>query len=246
MNNLTPSTITFQVIDQARQFLKQNRHNPALEETFGYFINNPIAARLNQTRLLNIIKRVHQHQTQRPQPLKIVDLACGGGLIATSLSQIGCQVLGIDHNQAEIEIAQNFTQLFPHPAQFIAADLTNPDWQIQTEKILGGKPNIAILAYALHHIPRVDQFVQNLCGWLPAGSTIIINEENDRSWLRNLKQFFRTIIIRNTDDEHHRPIAQWQQLFIDNQAPIKFTEGIDYLPSPPTTAWSVIFEAVTQ
>src|SRR5262249_55519496 len=138
---------------------------------------------------------------------------CGGGLIACSIASLGHNTLGLDLRSDEVALARLFSSEEHLPGRFEQADLLqDADWEARAEAILGGRPDIIVLAYALHHLPGVEDFVARLGAWLPADARLLINEENPVSPVFRLKHIVRTWIQHDTDVEWHRTYGGWKQV----------------------------------
>lgn len=247
MNKVTASDkYTEEVLIAAHNFYLNQQDKKVANSTFGYFTDHPVAP-LNKKRLKTIIQKIIEIQKQKKRPLIIADLACGAGLISNALSGIGNNVIGIDLNVKEIILAQQFTKTLGHNTQFLRADLLNGEWKEKAEKTLKGKPDIIILAYALHHLERVDKIIGELSNWLEKGSVLLVNEENTFSPLWRIKHFIRTLIQKDTHLEHHKSFNKWQEILAKNNFRTTFYRGVDPFPPfeslLPNVCWSIVFTA---
>lgn len=245
MLKLTMRSSTKTIIDSADRFLKEHRQDPAASLTFGYFTHHPVAP-LNQIRLTYLLEETQKKAATLTRPLRVLDLACGGGIITNAIAQFGHRVLGLDLDPNEIRLAQLFTQEQKLDGIFAQADLLNdPHWETKAEQSLGGKADLVILAYALHHIPQVELFVARLSKWLPTGAVVLVNEENPQSPLFRLKHLVRGWIQKDTEVEHHRTIGGWESLLRSvGLNPFGPLRGADPLPGlsvlAPQKCWSVL------
>lgn len=181
-----------------------------LSRSFGYFTSHPFA-RLNQKRLKAILERI---ETLAPRPSRVLDLACGAGIITHCVSDLGHRAVGLDADPREIHWAKLFGQEHRAAGQFLKGDASRLTENFSDiENTLGGRPQIILLAYALHHLPEVEKTLDALLNWIPEDAVILINEENPRSPLFRAKHWLRTKIQKDTDQEWHRTTAQWNQLF---------------------------------
>lgn len=238
-----------QIFDRAREFLL----NPPPEtdpqdlgRTYGYFLRHPVAP-LNRRRLEAIVKLMAQ---QKSKPSRILDIACGGGLITTALAMAfsSARTLGVDLNPTEIQLAQSFAKTVGSSAQFLQLDVLSSDaWFSTCEQKLGGPPSDIVCAYALHHLPQVDRFLDVLAKKLPAGARVIVNEENPHSPLFRLKHWVRGRIQKDTDTEWHQPLATWRRAFEQRGFSCAPAQGLDLVPGLGKVAvnvcWSVVFIA---
>lgn len=246
MPSLVSSTV-WKVVVNAWRFFRLNRQNQAASLSYGYFTTHPVAP-LNWRRLAAILRTIEDERLEKERALKILDCACGGGIIATAAASMGHTVLGTDLNEGELKLAREFTKTCNVQANFLAADLLNPtDWQPRFEQSLAGKPDAVILAYTLHHLPRVESFVENLGRWLPSGAWLVINEENPQAPLFQLKHALRAKLQKDTETEWHRTYAQWKSLLEKSDFRVGRPLGLDPIPwlgrIAPLRSWSLVFAA---
>lgn len=246
MPNVNVSTLCDEVLTTATQFISANSSNAELskrlEPTFNYFTTHPVAP-LNRRRLELLLERMAAVEKPR-----ILDLACGAGLITCAASRLGGSILGLDISPSEIELARKFAAFGKFDARFDVIDLmTHPKWYDQVESALGGAPHFVLMAYALHHLPGVERFVTELSAKLPSGTVVLVNEENPLSPLFRLKHLVRGVLQRDTEVEWHRTRGGWAKLFrAERFKDLKPTRGADPVPGLPKVApgacWSLVFE----
>lgn len=236
------------ILRSAASFLKRHSHEKSIRQTFGYFIHHPVAT-LNQKRLRLLLNYTEDYSKALKRPLRILDLTCGGGIITCALAHFGHRVLGIDINSDEIRLAKMFAQEETLNGIFIQTDLIhNPTWERTAEEVLGGKPDIIVLAYALHHIPNANFFLDRLSRWMDPGSILLINEENPESPLFQLKHWFRKHFRNDTETEWHRTYENWKDILekLDFQL-LPSIFGADPLPlissRMPKYCWSLVYAA---
>jgi 2-polyprenyl-3-methyl-5-hydroxy-6-metoxy-1,4-benzoquinol methylase len=216
--------------------------------SYKFFTRHPVA-RLYLLRLMAMLEAVGRRSAELRRPLRILDLACGGGLITCALASMGHRALGIDLSASEIRMARLFAQEEKLDGMFLQTDLlADPNWERTAQDTLGGKPDIVTLAYALHHLPEVSPFLKRLGRWLDPPSQLLINEENPKAPMFRLKHRVRTWIQRDTESEWHRPFEEWKRLIEAHgfQTSPKIT-GLDLLPGMsrvnPDKCWSIVFSA---
>jgi len=96
----------------------------------------------------------------------ILDLGCGNGELARTLSRRGHHglYLGVDFSLPLLNEAER--KAFDFPVQFMRADLTSGDWNEVTAAAAGNNPYDIVFSFAvLHHIPGVElrlNFVRNV------------------------------------------------------------------------------------
>lgn len=211
----TPEQVFTRRIEDFRVFAarhKKDSNNSAAElsRSFGYFTTHPFA-RLNQKRMRGILESIH---ALSERPTRILDLACGAGLLTHALADMGHRVVGIDQDARELHWAKLFGQEHRAAGQFLLGDATHLDQSFANiEDTLGGRPTIVLMAYSLHHLPEVEKSLDQLIPWLPPHADLLINEENPRSPLFRAKHWLRGKIQNDTQEEWHRSAAEWNQLF---------------------------------
>lgn len=238
------------ILQAAQRFYARHRNQPEVRRTFGYFTHHPVAP-LNQRRLRVLLEELDQerHERTEKRPLRILDLACGGGLITAAIASLGNRTLGVDLDPAEIRLAQLFTSEERLDGVFMRADLIQEqDWETRVEQTLGGKPDVVTMAYALHHLPQVEQFLERLGRWLPSGAALIVNEENPESPLFRLKHRVRGVIQKDTETEWHRSFDGWRTaLRSAGFETARGPRGLDFIPGlgrlAPLRCWSLVFMA---
>jgi 2-polyprenyl-3-methyl-5-hydroxy-6-metoxy-1,4-benzoquinol methylase len=231
------------IVRRAWEFSRAHSADPAIRDTFGYFTRHPIA-RLNRRRLVALVERTLEEAQRLGRAPRVLDLACGGGLIAETIASTGAPTLGLDLNEGEIGLAREFARA----AQFDTANLIeDPHWEGRVEAVLGATPDVVVLAYALHHLPKVEGFVTRLGSWLPPNALVLVNEENPRSPLFRAKHLYRTWVKRNTDEEWHRTYGGWKRLLVEAHFEVGGPAGHDpirWLASiEPELCWSLVFAA---
>lgn len=233
---------------RAEAFHQRHQREPAVRATYGYFTHHPVAP-LNRKRLTMLLESVQARSADLGRPLRVLDLACGGGLISCAIGALGHRTLGLDLSHDEIRMAKLFAGEEKLDGLFKQADLLNdPEWEKDVENILGGKPDIITLAYALHHLPDVERFADRLSRWLPSGTILLVNEENPESPLFRLKHRVRTWLQRDTETEWHRTHSGWLSVLEPRGFKARADlRGADLLPGlgrvSPGRCWSLVFSA---
>lgn len=254
--NLVEST-TNNVLAKARKYYNENLTSQGANDTYGYFTSHPVAP-LNKKRLIELMYRLCIESRKINRELKVLDLACGGGLISSCASLVVTEhshfkpkVLGLDISEPELTLASDFATHTQSGALFSKTNLINDSsWTQQTTKLLGGTPDVVILAYALHHLPMVKEFITRLAEWLPQDTIIFVNEENPISPVFLLKHYLRSFIQRDTACEDHRTYEKWKSILENSDFEVSNLKGFDMLPLinivSPRLCWSQVFEAKRQ
>ena len=242
---------TRSILEAAARFHSEHKEEAGIGDTFGYFTDHPVAG-LNRRRLQAILSRLEQRRRELGRPLRILDVACGGGLITGAAAAGGNTVFGIDLSDGEISLAQRFNATTPPPeggtVRFASGNvIDDADWEKLAEQHLQGKPDAIILAYALHHLPKVDRFCERVGKWLDPGALLVINEENPKAPMFRLKHQVRTWIQKDTEEEWHRTYSRWKELLEPCGFRVGDPVGLDPLPGLgslfPLRCWSLVFSA---
>jgi 2-polyprenyl-3-methyl-5-hydroxy-6-metoxy-1,4-benzoquinol methylase len=235
------------VLADARRFAVQHASSPGIGTTYRYFTDHPVAP-LNRRRLEALLEAIQTVSEEKARPLRVFDVACGGGLIACAIAARGHSTLGVDLSESEIAFAQEFATNTGSRARFLTLDvIEDPRWEERAAAALGGAPDVVTLAYALHHLPRVGEFVARLSTWLNPSAVLVVNEENPWSPLFQLKHRVRGLIQKDTDVEWHRSYRSWAQLLAKSGFVVSAPRGFDVVPVLPAilpaVSWSLVFRA---
>lgn len=238
------------VVEKAQAFRQVSAGEPNIVRTYGIFADHGVA-RLNRQRLGALLEELEEIQTRQGK-LRVLDIACGGGMISVGAALLGCKVAGIELNPEDLALAGKWIEMSGFPSLDLTLQRANvlegTGWQGEVEKLLGGKPQVVILAYALHHLSPVEKFIQELSAWLPKGSVLLINEENSISPTFRLKHIVRTFLQRDTEDERHRSFMGWRRILTNFRFGVSTPRGLDLFPLVPWmgswACWSLVFRAV--
>ncbi|CCJ28934.1 unnamed protein product [Pneumocystis jirovecii] len=102
---------------------------------------------------------------------RILDVGCGGGILAESLARLGGNVVGIDMSKQAIQEAQRHQRTDPVVA-------TNPIYHVATaEQLLQQeqKFDLVMAMEVLEHVRRPDILLETLCGLLAPGGRLVIS-----------------------------------------------------------------------
>ncbi|MBK8098532.1 MAG: 3-demethylubiquinone-9 3-O-methyltransferase [Planctomycetes bacterium] len=106
---------------------------------------------------------------------QVVDLGCGGGLLAIPLAETGARVLGLDQSRAALDQAI---------AETARRGLTNCLFQqadMQDTGRADGCADVVLLADVLEHLPRPERAIAEAARLLHPGGHLFVNTIN-RTW----------------------------------------------------------------
>lgn len=111
--------------------------------------------------------------------VQVVDLGCGGGLLAIPLAESGARVLGIDQSRSALEQALAEAARRSLPAcRFQQGDMT-------ATGLADGCADVVLLADVLEHLPQPELAVGEAGRLLRRGGHLFINTVN-RTWRSRL------------------------------------------------------------
>lgn len=143
---------------------------------------------LNPTRIQFICDNLQNHfqdNTSKFQSLtgkSLLDIGCGGGLLAEPLSRLGAQVMGIDAVENNIQIAKTHAQ---------RQDL-EINYQTITAEDLAGKGklfDVVICMEVIEHVASVPEFIATCCALVKPGGMLFLSTLN-----QTLKSFALGIV----------------------------------------------------
>jgi 2-polyprenyl-6-hydroxyphenyl methylase / 3-demethylubiquinone-9 3-methyltransferase len=136
---------------------------------------------LNPTRLTYLIRHLSQHFGTL-QGISVLDIGCGGGLVAEPLTRLGASVTGIDGSEKTIEVAKAHARLMNLD---IAYTCTSAESLAAT-----GQQYDGVLALELvEHVDDVPHFIKTCYQLTKPGGLIIFSTLN-----RTLKSYVVAIL----------------------------------------------------
>lgn len=128
-----------------------------------------ILHRINPIRLEYIIEKIKSHYNQIPD-LEVLDVGCGGGLIATPLAAYGFNVTAIDALQSNIDIAANYAKEKNIRVNYLKSTIEELESRAQYD--------VVICLEVIEHVDNVQQFLVNLVERVKPGGIAIISTIN--------------------------------------------------------------------
>ena len=136
--------------------------------------------RLNPVRLEFIRDHLCQHFNRDPvtvnplEGLNIIDIGCGGGLLAEPMVRLGGAVTGIDAGAENIDIAR-------HHAEGAGLEI---DYRHQLPEDLGtqkGRFDVVLNMEVVEHVANLDVFLEAAAGLVKPGGVMVLSTLN-RTW----------------------------------------------------------------
>ena len=114
------------------------------------------------------------------QGMKVLDVGCGGGILAEALSKLGAQVTGIDASEQTIGVAQNHSNA-------VGSDVSY--YQTTIEEFIANKPeekfDVITCLEMLEHVPSPGEIIKTCSTILKDDGDIFFStiNRNPRSYL---------------------------------------------------------------
>jgi 2-polyprenyl-6-hydroxyphenyl methylase/3-demethylubiquinone-9 3-methyltransferase len=137
--------------------------------------------------LLHIINPVRVNfivRNLRQQNANILDVGCGGGILAESLAKLGHKVVAIDASAQLIAVAQEHADV--HQLNIAYQHILLEDFITHSNK----KFELITCMELLEHVPNPAQFIAHLASLLKPGGKLIVSTIN-----RTLLAYLGTIIF---------------------------------------------------
>ena len=142
---------------------------------------NPVRVRFIRDRLAGSLGR----NPEEPEPLRglsIVDIGCGGGLLAEPLARLGADVTGIDAAERNIAIARRH-------AENVGVRVTYLPCTAEDLMAQGAQFDVVLAMEIVEHVADLDAFFQAAAGLLKPNGTMFVATLN-----RTVKSFAFAIV----------------------------------------------------
>ena len=103
--------------------------------------------------------------------LSLVDIGCGGGLIAEPMARLGATVTGIDASETNIAVASLH-------AQNAGVDITYRATTAEQLALEGAQFDVVFALEIIEHVAQVDLFYDSLANLVKPGGTLILSTLN--------------------------------------------------------------------
>ncbi len=129
--------------------------------------------RLNKLRLSYIRAKLCQHfdlddREERPlQGLTILDVGCGGGILAESLAKLGAQVSGIDVVERNIAIAR-------HHSRDAGLQISYQLGTVESLAESGSQFDVVLNMEVVEHVTDLEGFMTSSCSLLSPGGMMFL------------------------------------------------------------------------
>lgn len=138
---------------------------------------------LTPLRLEYIIETTKKHfGFNSLENLKVLDIGCGGGLVAEPIARLNANVTGIDASIINIDIAKNHAN---------SSDLIINYQQILAEELVTteNKYQLILALEVIEHVENIELFIKTCCQLLEPGGIIIFSTIN-----KSIPSFFKSIV----------------------------------------------------
>lgn len=161
---------------------------------------------LNKLRVPLIKKLLLSNAKEKQyQPLSgyhVLDVGCGGGILAEPIARLGANVLGIDPLQDSIDEAKHHALKDP--------DLATLSYECSTIEELAEKQSncfdIVLASEVLEHVDSPDVFVHNCCELIKPGGHLFVTTINrtllSTIFVKYAAEYLLRIVPQNTHDEN--------------------------------------------
>ncbi|AAU04077.1 bifunctional 2-polyprenyl-6-hydroxyphenol methylase/3-demethylubiquinol 3-O-methyltransferase UbiG [Rickettsia typhi] len=140
-----------------------------------------ILHRINHIRIEYIIEKIKLHYNDISK-LQILDVGCGGGLIAAPLASQGFNVTAIDALKSNIETATIYAQKNDLKINYLQTTIE----ELENDKLY----DVVICLEVIEHVENVQQFILNLVQHIKPNGIAIISTIN-----RTKKAYLFGIIV---------------------------------------------------
>lgn len=98
----------------------------------------------------------------------LLDIGCGGGLVAENLAKAGAQVVGIDASEKNIRIAQTHAE----------SSAVKVDYRVTTAEAMSGQFDAVCALEIIEHVADIPAFVAASCALVKPGGRIFYSTMN--------------------------------------------------------------------
>jgi 2-polyprenyl-6-hydroxyphenyl methylase/3-demethylubiquinone-9 3-methyltransferase len=109
---------------------------------------------------------------------ELVDLGCGGGLIALALAELGARVTGIDRSPSSVRAARDESARRSSASRFVCSDLARSGLRAESF-------DLAVLSDVLEHVVSPERAVREASRLIRPGGRLFLNTF-DRTWTSSL------------------------------------------------------------
>ena len=160
---------------------------------------------LNPVRLQFIRDTLLVHfskDNDKPLPLDglaMLDIGCGGGLVAEPLTRLGAKVTGIDASREAIEVAAAHARLMGLPITYTCAS-------VEDLTATGATFDVVIALEIVEHVADVPGFLQSCTQLVAPGGALILSTLNRtwKSWVFAIAgaEYIARLVPKGTHDWH--------------------------------------------
>ncbi len=137
---------------------------------------------LSPIRMRYITQHIQHHLGVGVPPFRILDIGCGGGLVAVPLARLGHNVVGIDMVEESIAVARTYAQ---------QSGITGVDYRCCSVEKLEAEPqfDVVMALEVLEHVANVPLFLQSAAALLKPGGLFFLSTIN-----RTVRSYLQAIV----------------------------------------------------
>jgi len=183
-----------------------------------------ILHRINPIRLDYIIEKIKSHYNDISD-LAILDVGCGGGLIATALAMQGFNVTAIDALQSNIDTAIDYATKNNIKVNYLKSTVE----ELESDK----QYDVVICLEVIEHVENVQEFLLNLVKHIKPGGMAIISTINrtKKAYLLGIvaAEYILGWVPKNTHDysKFLKP-SEIYEMLADANIELKELKGLTY------------------
>ncbi|GAB1603727.1 ubiquinone biosynthesis O-methyltransferase, mitochondrial-like [Argonauta hians] len=172
--------------------------------------------------------------------LKILDVGCGGGILAEPLARLGAMVIGVDAAEENIKIAQNHLRNDPNIVCKVKYIQSTVEDIVATEE---NAFDAVVASEVVEHVADVDAFIESCCNLVKPGGSLFLTTINrtTASYLFGVlaaERLLRLVAPGTHDWEKFITPMDLQYIIEQNAMAVRVVHGLKYNPLNKKWKWS--------